>query len=166
MSNGPWGISMKKSGGQMLGCLWTKLLPSNRILRVTFVTCRCNANVTVSRDQWVSFTVFIVVIKEWNVIWVGLCHFLGGFRVFWCDKFDREQPSGMMTGDIKHQHRHHHRDSKWASCPWRQGARGRFDLKRISLLICIFWTMEWWSQLWVLVQAALCCGPESSPPTS
>ena len=27
MSNGPWGISMKKLGGQMLGCRWTKLLP-------------------------------------------------------------------------------------------------------------------------------------------
>ena len=27
MSNGPWGISMKKLGGQMLGCQWTKLLP-------------------------------------------------------------------------------------------------------------------------------------------
>ena len=28
MSNGPWGISMKKLGGQMLGCRWTKLLPT------------------------------------------------------------------------------------------------------------------------------------------
>ena len=28
MSNGPWGISMKKFGGQMLGCRWTKLLPN------------------------------------------------------------------------------------------------------------------------------------------
>ena len=27
MSNGPWRISMKKLGGQMLGCRWTKLLP-------------------------------------------------------------------------------------------------------------------------------------------
>ena len=84
----------------------------------------------ISRDQWVSFTVFIVVIKEWNVIWVGFCHFLGGFRVFWVLvwKFDREQPSGMMTGDIKHQHRHHHRDSKWASCPWRSNWRCWNDL--------------------------------------
>ena len=83
---------------------------------------------SISRDQWVSFTVFIVVIKEWNVIWVGFCHFLGGFRVFLCGKFDREQPSGMMTGHIKHQHRHHHRDSKWASCPWRSNWRCWNDL--------------------------------------
>ena len=32
MSNGPWGISMKKLGGQMLGCRWTKLLPLDNFL--------------------------------------------------------------------------------------------------------------------------------------
>ena len=28
MYNGPWGIAMKKLGGQMSGCRWTKLVPS------------------------------------------------------------------------------------------------------------------------------------------
>ena len=46
MSNGPWGISMKKLGGQMLGCRWTKLLPYlpwetrlARTARVRMQTC-------------------------------------------------------------------------------------------------------------------------------
>ena len=40
MSNGPWGISMKKLGGQMLGCRWTKLLPNGHLLTNTAHTDR------------------------------------------------------------------------------------------------------------------------------